>query len=263
MWKAALSSKNVITRDQVNLNANYVEESAVDAVKNMGIGTNFGNCTDVVAMWMNMNSNSVTDFEKAWGQVPTTKPMVDFLKGEGKITEINVAETLKDVRRALLDADVNYKVAKTFTDTVKQKALGQNVLTAIKPQQLMVKIVHDELALLMGGETTDMSLKGFNGSGLEENYEDVFKLANRKTQEGLIVWRWTADGENWKTLNCLHSRCIGSRMGLFRRPKTGMKYEKNLGSHPKILRMLMMLRWNSNDMACSFFHFCRKGLEKL
>ena len=66
-WKAALSSKNVITRDQVNLNANYVEESAVDAVKNMGIGTNFGNCTDVVAMWMNMNSNSVTDFEKAWG----------------------------------------------------------------------------------------------------------------------------------------------------------------------------------------------------
>ena len=83
-----------------------------------------------------------------------------ILKGEGKITEINVAETLKDVRRALLDADVNYKVAKAFTDTVKQKALGQNVLTAVKPQQLMVKIVHDELALLMGGETTDMNIKG-------------------------------------------------------------------------------------------------------
>ena len=83
-----------------------------------------------------------------------------ILKGEGKITEINVAETLKDVRRALLDADVNYKVAKSFTDTVKQKALGQNVLTAVKPQQLMVKIVHDELAALMGGETTDMQLKG-------------------------------------------------------------------------------------------------------
>ena len=83
-----------------------------------------------------------------------------ILKGEGKITEINVAETLKDVRRALLDADVNYKVAKSFTDTVKQKALGQNVLTAVKPQQLMVKIVHDELAMLMGGETTDMNLKG-------------------------------------------------------------------------------------------------------
>ena len=83
-----------------------------------------------------------------------------ILKGEGKITEINVAETLKEVRRALLDADVNYKVAKNFTDTVKQKALGQNVLTAVKPQQLMVKIVHDELASLMGGETTDMQLKG-------------------------------------------------------------------------------------------------------
>ena len=83
-----------------------------------------------------------------------------ILKGEGKITEINVAETLKDVRRALLDADVNYKVAKQFTDTVKQKALGQNVLTAVKPQQMMVKIVHDELALLMGGETAELQLKG-------------------------------------------------------------------------------------------------------
>ncbi len=83
-----------------------------------------------------------------------------ILKGEGKITEINVAETLKDVRRALLDADVNYKVAKQFTDTVKQKALGQNVLTAVKPQQMMVKIVHDELALLMGGETAELNLKG-------------------------------------------------------------------------------------------------------
>lgn len=83
-----------------------------------------------------------------------------ILKGEGKITEINVAETLKDVRRALLDADVNYKVAKTFTDTVKQKALGQNVLTAVKPSQLMVKIVHDELATLMGSETAEVNLKG-------------------------------------------------------------------------------------------------------
>ena len=83
-----------------------------------------------------------------------------ILKGEGKITEINVAETLKDVRRALLDADVNYKVAKTFTDTVKQKALGQNVLTSVKPQQLMVKIVHYELAELMGGETAELNLPG-------------------------------------------------------------------------------------------------------
>ena len=83
-----------------------------------------------------------------------------ILKGEGKITEINVAETLKDVRRALLDADVNYKVAKNFTDTVKEKALGQNVLTAVKPSQLMVKIVHDELARLMGGDTAELELKG-------------------------------------------------------------------------------------------------------
>ena len=97
-----------------------------------------------------------------------------ILKGEGKITEINVAETLKDVRRALLDADVNYKVAKTFTDQVKKKALGMNVLTAIKPGQLMVKLVHDELAELMGGEATDLNLQqrpaiilmaGLNGAG--------------------------------------------------------------------------------------------------
>jgi signal recognition particle subunit SRP54 len=74
-----------------------------------------------------------------------------ILKGEGRITEINVAETLKDVRKALLDADVNYKVAKSFTDRVKEKAIGQNVLTAVKPSQLMVKIVHDELVELMGG----------------------------------------------------------------------------------------------------------------
>lgn len=86
-----------------------------------------------------------------------------ILKGEGKITEINVAETLKDVRRALLDADVNYKVAKTFTDTVKQKALGQDVLIAVKPKELMVKIVHDELATLMGGETAELSLDGHAG----------------------------------------------------------------------------------------------------
>ena len=97
-----------------------------------------------------------------------------ILKGEGKITEINVAETLKDVRKALLEADVNYKVAKTFTDTVKQKALGQNVLTAVKPSQLMVKIVHDELTELMGGKATELNLTnrpavilmaGLNGAG--------------------------------------------------------------------------------------------------
>lgn len=83
-----------------------------------------------------------------------------LLKGQGKITEINVAETLKDVRRALVDADVNYKVAKTFTDTVKQKAIGQNVINAIKPSELMVKIVHDELTSLMGGDVAPLNLSG-------------------------------------------------------------------------------------------------------
>ena len=107
-----------------------------------------------------------------------------ILKGEGKITEINVAETLKDVRRALLDADVNYKVAKTFTDTVKEKALGMNVLTAVKPGQLMVKIVHDELAQLMGGETVGLNLQNRPAiilmSGLQGSGKTTFsgKLAN-------------------------------------------------------------------------------------
>ena len=97
-----------------------------------------------------------------------------LLKGQGQITEINVAETLKDVRRALLDADVNFKIAKDFTNRVKDKAIGQKVLEAVKPGQMMVKIVHDELAELMGGETVDISLKkspsvilmsGLQGSG--------------------------------------------------------------------------------------------------
>lgn len=107
-----------------------------------------------------------------------------ILKGEGKITEINVAETLKDVRRALLEADVNYKVAKTFTDTVKKKALGMNVLTAVKPSQLMVKIVHDELAELMGGEAAELNLNGRPSiilmSGLQGSGKTTFsgKLAN-------------------------------------------------------------------------------------
>ena len=111
-----------------------------------------------------------------------------ILKGEGKITEINVAETLKDVRRALLDADVNYKVAKQFTDTVKQKAMGMNVLTAVKPGQLMVKIVHDELATLMGGESVGLNLTGKPSiilmSGLQGSGKTTFsgKLANRLKQ---------------------------------------------------------------------------------
>ena len=83
-----------------------------------------------------------------------------LLKGQGKITELNVAETLKDVRRALLDADVNYKIAKEFTENVKQKTIGQSVLTAVKPGEMMTKIVHDELTILMGGQKTDLNLKG-------------------------------------------------------------------------------------------------------
>ena len=113
-----------------------------------------------------------------------------ILKGEGKITERNVAETLKDVRRALLDADVNYKVAKSFTDTVKQKALGMNVLTAVKPGQLMVKIVHDELVKLMGGESVGLKLENKPAiilmSGLQGSGKTTFsgKLANLlKTKE--------------------------------------------------------------------------------
>ena len=88
-----------------------------------------------------------------------------ILKGEGRITEINVAETLKEIRRALIDADVNYKVAKSFTDEVKQKALGQDVLKSVKPGQMMTKIVRDELAALMGGTATDIRLEGLQGSG--------------------------------------------------------------------------------------------------
>lgn len=120
-----------------------------------------------------------------------------LLKGQGKITEINVAETLKDVRRALLDADVNYKVAKSFTDTVKAKALGQNVINAIKPQELMVKIVHDELALLMGGETAQLNLSGnptvILMSGLQGSGKTTFsgklakKLKSEKAKRPLLV----------------------------------------------------------------------------
>ena len=113
-----------------------------------------------------------------------------ILKGQGRITEINVAETLKDVRRALLDADVNYNVARDFTDQVKEKALGQNVLTAVNPGQMMVKIVHDELATLMGSEAAPINLKGSPAiilmSGLQGSGKTTFsgKLANMlKKQE--------------------------------------------------------------------------------
>ena len=120
-----------------------------------------------------------------------------ILKGEGQITEINVASTLKDVRRALLDADVNFKVAKNFTDKVKEKALGMNVLTAVKPGQLMVKIVHDELADLRGGEAVDINLDGHPAiilmSGLQGSGKTTFsgKLANllksKRNKKPLLV----------------------------------------------------------------------------
>ena len=120
-----------------------------------------------------------------------------LLKGQGKITEINVAETLKDVRKALLDADVNFKIAKTFTETVKEKALGENVLTAISPGQLMIKIVHDELTTLMGGGMVDINIKANPSviliSGLQGSGKTTFsgKLANylksKKGKSPLLV----------------------------------------------------------------------------
>ncbi len=119
-----------------------------------------------------------------------------ILKGEGKITEINVAETLKDVRRALIDADVNYRVAKTFTDTVRQKALGMNVLTAVKPGQLMVKLVHDELVQLMGGEAVPLNLEsrptiimmtGLNGAGKTTMCGKLGKMLKEKNHRHVLL----------------------------------------------------------------------------
>lgn len=120
-----------------------------------------------------------------------------ILKGEGRITEINIAETVKDIRKALLEADVNYKTAKQFTDEVKAKALGQNVMNAVRPGQLLVKITHDELATLMGGEAEDINLKGNPAvvllSGLQGSGKTTFaaKLANylqkKKNKKVMLV----------------------------------------------------------------------------
>ena len=145
-----------------------------------------------------------------------------ILKGEGKITEINVAETLKDVRRALLDADVNYKVAKTFTDTVKQKALGQNVLTSVKPQQLMVKIVHDELAELMGGETAELNLPGrigepsiilmagLNGSGKTTMSGKLAKMLKEKKHKSPLL----AACDTFRPAAMEQLRVLGGQVGV-------------------------------------------------
>ena len=130
-----------------------------------------------------------------------------------------MAETLKDVRRALLDADVNYKVAKAFTDTVKQKALGQNVLTAVKPQQLMVKIVHDELALLMGGETTGMNIKGhpaiilmagLNGAGKTTMSGKLAKMLKEKRQMNPLL----AACDTFRPAAMEQLRVLGEQIGV-------------------------------------------------
>jgi len=120
-----------------------------------------------------------------------------LLKGQGRITEINIAETLKDVRRALLDADVNFKIAKTFTENVKQKAIGQNVLTAVKPSEMMIKIVHDELVELMGSQKEEINLKGSPAiiliAGLQGSGKTTFSgklasfLKNKKGKLPLLV----------------------------------------------------------------------------
>lgn len=142
-----------------------------------------------------------------------------LIKGQGKITEINVAETLKDVRRALLDADVSYKIAKTFCDDVKQKALGQDVLKAIRPDQMMIKIVHDELVELMGSEATDISIKGNPGivlvSGLQGSGKTTFsgKLAlsikNKRGMKTLL-----AAGDVYRPAAIEQLKTLGSQIGV-------------------------------------------------
>lgn len=141
------------------------------------------------------------------------------LKGQGKITEINVAETLKEVRKALLDADVNYKVAKTFTDTVKEKAMGQNVLTALQPGQLMIKIAHDELTTLMGGTKEEIYLGGnptiILMSGLQGSGKTTFtgKLANYlKTKKGKKPLMVACDVYRPAAIDQLH--VLGEQIGV-------------------------------------------------
>jgi signal recognition particle subunit SRP54 len=141
------------------------------------------------------------------------------LKGQGKITEINVAETLKEVRKALLDADVNFKVAKQFTDTIKEKALGQNVLTSISPNQLLVKITHDELTALMGGETKDIKLTGSPTvilmSGLQGSGKTTFsgKLANHlKNKRGKKPLLIACDVYRPAAVDQLH--VLGEQLGI-------------------------------------------------
>lgn len=169
-----------------------------------------------------------------------------LIKGEGRISEINIAETLKDVRKALLDADVNYKIAKTFTDTVKEKAIGQNVLNSVKPGQMMVKIVHDELALLMGGKSVDINIKtnpsviliaGLQGSGkttFTGKLANMLKLKRGKTP--LLI-----AGDVYRPAAIDQLKILGQQIGVevyteegcndpVKLAKDGIKYAKQHGN---------------------------------
>ena len=151
-----------------------------------------------------------------------------ILKGEGKITEVNVAETLKDIRKALLDADVSYKIAKGFCDDVKKKALGMNVLTAVKPEQMMVKIVHDELAALMGSESSDINIKGTPGivlvAGLQGSGKTTFcgKLAlNCKSRRG--VKPLLVAGDIYRPAAIEQLKVLGEQIGVTVYSEDGVK----------------------------------------
>lgn len=171
-----------------------------------------------------------------------------ILKGEGKITEINVAETLKEVRRALLDADVNYKTAKQFTETVKEKALGQNVLTAVKPQELMVKIVHDELAALMGGTASDINIKGSPAvilmSGLQGSGKTTFsgKLANllksKKGKNPLLV-----AGDVYRPAAIEQLKILGEQIGVSVYSEEGNKNPVEIAQNA-----IKQAKQNGNDL---------------
>lgn len=151
-----------------------------------------------------------------------------LLKGEGRITEVNVAETLKEIRKALLDADVSYKIAKNFCDDVKQKALGQDVLKAVRPGQMLTKIVHDELTLLMGSEAQDISVKGNPGivlvAGLQGSGKTTFsgKLAlNCKTKRGLKTMLVACDVYRPAAIEQL--KILGEQIGVFVYSEEGSK----------------------------------------
>lgn len=151
-----------------------------------------------------------------------------LIKGQGKITEINISETLKDVRKALLDADVSYKIAKTFCDDVKQKALGQDVLTAVRPEQMIVKIVHDELAALMGSDHSEIDLKGHPGivlvSGLQGSGKTTFcgKLAlNCKSKRNLKVL--LVAGDIYRPAAIDQLKVLGEQIGVTVYSEDGVK----------------------------------------